>query len=148
VGTLGLEGDSQADLTVHGGRDKAVYAYPSEHYGYWRERFPGMEMPWGTFGENLTTEGLLEETVHVGDRFAIGSAELQVTRPRLPCFKLGLRFKTQTMVRRFLASGRTGFYLSVIKEGRMEAGDAIGRTRVNEESATISSLVEAAKGSG
>ncbi|HSC71578.1 MAG TPA: MOSC domain-containing protein, partial [Candidatus Methylomirabilis sp.] len=90
--TLNLEGDRQADLTVHGGPSKAVYAYPSEHYQYWRKELPDMHLPWGMFGENFTTEGLLEGQVHVGDRFRIGSAELMVTEPRLPCYKLGVRF--------------------------------------------------------
>src|SRR6202162_2448656 len=96
--TLNLDGDQQADLSVHGGFDKAVYAYPSEHYGYWREQLPGIELPWGAFGENLTTEGLSENELHIGDRLSIGSVELLVTQPRLPCFKLGVRFGRADMV--------------------------------------------------
>ncbi len=92
VAKLNLEGDQQSDLTVHGGVDKAAYAYPSEHYPFWRREFPGMDLPWGVFGENFTTEGLLEETVHIGDHFRIGSAQFMVTQPRMPCFKLGIRF--------------------------------------------------------
>ncbi len=107
--TLNLEGDRQSDLSVHGGPLKAVYAYPSEHYDYWRAELPEMELPWGMFGENLTTEGLSEETVKIGDRFRIGEAELTVTQPRLPCHKLGIKFKRTDIIRRFLASGRTGF---------------------------------------
>ena len=117
VMTLNAEGDEQSDLSVHGGVHKAVYAYPSEHYPFWREEVPGVDLPLGTFGENFTTEGLFEEAVHIGDRFRVGSAEFIVTQPRLPCFKLGIRFGRPEMVKRFLRSGRTGFYLAVLEEG-------------------------------
>src|SRR5213596_3826739 len=125
VARLNLEGDQQSDLSVHGGIDKAIYAYPSEHYSLWRHELPGMDLPWGVFGENFTTEGLLEETVHIGDRFRIGSAEFVVTQPRMPCFKLGIRFDRPDIVKRFLQSGRTGLYLAVLKEGEVAAGDSI-----------------------
>jgi MOSC domain-containing protein YiiM len=122
---LNLDGDRQADLTVHGGAAKAVYAYPLEHYAFWREEL-GEELPCGAFGENLTVEGLpLEEEAAVGDRFRIGTAELVVTQPRLPCYKLGLRFGRKDMVKRFLASGRTGYYLAVEVEGDIGAGDRV-----------------------
>jgi MOSC domain-containing protein YiiM len=119
-----LAGDRQSDLTVHGGRFKAVYAYPSEHYAYWRKELPGVDLPWGSFGENLTTVGVLEDALHVGDRVRVGSAELIVTQPRMPCFKLGIRFGRDDMVKRFLASRRPGFYFSVAAEGDVAAGDA------------------------
>jgi MOSC domain-containing protein YiiM len=122
---LNLDGDRQADLTVHGGPSKAAYAYPSEHYGYWREELPGAELPWGMFGENFTTEGLDESGVQVGDRFRVGEAEVTVTQPRLPCYKLGVKFGRADIVKRFLASGRTGFYFSVQREGEVGAGDQI-----------------------
>jgi MOSC domain-containing protein YiiM len=122
---LNLDGDRQADLSVHGGADKAVYAYPVEHYDYWRRELPEMELPFGMFGENLTTEGLLEEAVNIGDRFRIGTAELMATQPRLPCYKLGIKFGRDDMIKRFLASRRTGFYFSVLHEGEVGAGDAI-----------------------
>ena len=125
---LNLDGDRQADLSVHGGADKAVYAYPAEHYNYWRDELAGMEMPFGPvgmFGENFTTEGLVEDAVNIGDRFRIGAAELVVTQPRLPCYKLGLKFGRDDMGKRFLASGRTGFYFSVFREGEVEPGDAV-----------------------
>jgi MOSC domain-containing protein YiiM len=125
VRKLNLDGDRQADLTVHGGEQKAVYYYPSEHYGYWKRELPGRELPMAIFGENFTTEGLLEDSVHLGDRFAIGSAEFVVAQPRLPCYKLGIRFQDDGMVKRFLASGRTGFYLAVTREGEVGAGDEI-----------------------
>jgi MOSC domain-containing protein YiiM len=122
---LNLDGDRQADLSVHGGAAKAVYAYPLEHYAFWRQQL-GEELPLGTFGENLTVEGLpLEEEAAVGDRFRIGTAELVVTQPRLPCYKLGLRFGREEMVKRFLASRRTGYYLAVEVEGDVGAGDRI-----------------------
>ena len=120
-----LAGDAQSDLSVHGGRAKAIYAYPHEHYAFWREQLPGVDLQPGHFGENLTIAGLLEEDVHLGDRLKIGSAELVVTQPRLPCYKLGIRFGRGDMVKRFLDSRRTGFYLSVAVEGDLGAGDAI-----------------------
>lgn len=123
--TLNLDGDRQADLTVHGGKTKAVYVYPVEHYGFWKSELPDMDLPYGMFGENFTTEGLLEEKVHIGDRFRVGTAELMVTEPRMPCYKLGLKFGRTDMVRRFLQSRRTGFYFSVLKEGEVKVGDFI-----------------------
>lgn len=123
--TLNLDGDRQADLTVHGGPEKAVYAYPSEHYLFWKQELPGMELPWGMFGENFTTEGLFETETHVGDTFRIGSAELMVTQPRMPCYKLGIRFGRADIIKRFLWSERTGFYFSVLKEGEVGAGDEV-----------------------
>ncbi|HEX2714020.1 MAG TPA: MOSC domain-containing protein [Candidatus Acidoferrales bacterium] len=122
---LNLDGDRQADLAVHGGADKAVYAYPVEHYAYWRGELPGQELPFGMFGENFTIEGLLEDEAYVGNRLRIGKAELVVTQPRLPCYKLGIRFQADDMAKRFLASGRTGFYLSVVREGQVGAGDKL-----------------------
>ncbi|NIP72183.1 MAG: MOSC domain-containing protein [Gammaproteobacteria bacterium] len=122
---LNLEGDGQADLTVHGGLDKAVYAYPAEHYTFWGRELPARDLPWGMFGENFTTEGLREEDIRLGDRFRIGTAELVVTQPRLPCYKLGIKFGDMGMVKRFLSSRRTGFYLSVAGEGEVGAGDSV-----------------------
>ncbi len=122
---LNLDGDRQADLSVHGGADKAVYAYPLAHYDYWRSELSDVELPLGMFGENFTTEGLIEEAVNIGDHFRIGTTELVVTQPRLPCYKLGLKFGREDMVKRFLASGRTGFYFSVSREGEVVAGDEI-----------------------
>lgn len=122
---LNLDGDLQADLTVHGGEHKAVYCYPHIHYDYWRRALPGQELPLGVFGENFTTDGLLEDSVHLGDRFSVGSAEVVVTQPRLPCYKLGIRFQSDDMVKRFFASRRTGFYLSVAREGEVGTGDEI-----------------------
>lgn len=125
VGDLNLEGDRQADLSVHGGYYKAVYAYPSEHYGFWRSEYPDMELPYGMFGENLTTEGLTEADVHAGDRLRIGTAEFLVTQPRLPCFKLGIRFGRVDIIKRFFKSGLSGFYLAIDKTGELQNGDAI-----------------------
>ncbi len=120
-----LEGDGQADLTVHGGRDKAVYAYPSEHYAFWRTEWPREDYPWGLFGENLSTAGLLEDRVCVGDQFRIGTATLVVTQPRLPCYKLGIRFGDPAIIERFLQSRRPGIYFAVVEEGELGAGDRI-----------------------
>jgi MOSC domain-containing protein YiiM len=135
-----LDGDGQADLSVHGGEYKAVYCYPVEHYEYWKRELPGRELPMGMFGENYTTEGLSEESVHLGDRFAVGSAEVVVTQPRLPCYKLGLRFGSDDMVRRFLASGRTGFYLAVTREGETGAGDEIKSISRDENAVPVSEI--------
>jgi MOSC domain-containing protein YiiM len=125
VGPEHLDGDQQADLRVHGGIHKAVYAYPSEHYRFWRDELPDIELPWGMFGENLTVEGILETGVRVGDRLRVGTAEFVVTRPRMPCFKLGIRFGRPDIVKRFWDAGRPGFYLAIAAEGVIEAGDAI-----------------------
>jgi MOSC domain-containing protein YiiM len=122
---LNLDGDRQADLTVHGGAYKAVYCYPIEHYAYWKKELPGRELPLGMFGENFTVDGFQEDSLHLGDRLAVGSAEAIVTQPRLPCYKLGIRFESDHMVKQFLASRRTGFYLAVTREGDVGAGDEI-----------------------
>src|SRR5438045_1757784 len=110
---LNLEGDGQADLSVHGGEFKAVYCYPSEHYAYWKKEMPSRDFPTAIFGENFTTEGMFEDALYLGDRYRIGTAEVVVTQPRLPCYKLGVRFEDDQMVKRFLASRRTGFYVAV-----------------------------------
>jgi MOSC domain-containing protein YiiM len=137
---LNLDGDRQADLSVHGGEYKAVYCYPIAHYGYWKKELPGLELPMGMFGENFTTDGLLEDSVHLGDRFSVGSAEVVVTQPRLPCYKLGVRFQSDDMVRRFLASGRTGFYLAVSREGEVGAGDEIKVVSRDENAVPVSEI--------
>ncbi|HSY54240.1 MAG TPA: MOSC domain-containing protein [Opitutaceae bacterium] len=122
---LNLDGDRQADLTVHGGPYKAVYCYPHEHYEYWKKTLPGRELPIAVFGENFTTEGMLEPDVYIGDKYSVGTAEVTVTQPRQPCYKLNVRFNDDHMVKRFLNSGRSGFYLSVTKPGEVAAGDEI-----------------------
>jgi MOSC domain-containing protein YiiM len=124
VRRLNLEGDQQADLTVHGGPNKAVYAYPSEHYAFWRDELRN-ELLWGMFGENLTTAGLNESEVYVGDRYQVGTAELVVTQPRTPCYKLGIKFGDPRMIKRFLRSRRSGFYFAVAEEGEVEPGDGV-----------------------
>lgn len=121
--TLNLDGDRQADLSVHGGPSKAVYVYPAEHYDFWKRELPEMDLPWGMFGENFTTTGLLETETNIGDQFRIGTAEVMVTQPRMPCYKLALKFGRSDIIKRFLQSERTGFYLAVLKEGEVGAGD-------------------------
>jgi MOSC domain-containing protein YiiM len=138
---LNLDGDRQADLTVHGGEYKAVYCYPVEHYEYWKTQLPQQQLPIGMFGENFTTEGLLEDAAHLGDRFSVGSAEVVVTQPRLPCYKLGIKFGSDDMVRRFLASRRTGFYVAVMREGDVGAGDEIKEISLNENKVSIAEIV-------
>jgi MOSC domain-containing protein YiiM len=121
--TTNLDGDRQADLSVHGGPNKAVYSYPSEHYAAWNRELPDVARTWGAFGENFTTEGLLETTVSIGDRYRVGSAVVRVTTPRLPCFKLAAKFQRDDMIERFVLSGRCGYYFSVVEEGEVGAGD-------------------------
>ena len=136
LNTLNLVGDKQADLSVHGGLDKAVYAYPIEHYEFWRGELPDIDFSAGVFGENFTTEGIIEDSVLIGDRYRIGEAEVIVTQPRLPCYKLGIRFGRADMVKKFLASRRTGFYLGVLREGVVEAGNKI--ELIGREERTVS----------
>jgi MOSC domain-containing protein YiiM len=139
--TMNLDGDAQADLSVHGGVAKAVYAYPEEHYGFWRGEFPGMDLPPGMFGENFTTTGLSEETVHAGDRFRMGEAEVIVTQPRLPCFKLGIKFRRNDIIRRFLQSGRTGFYMAVLRGGMVAPGDSVELLSADPQCVSVADLV-------
>jgi MOSC domain-containing protein YiiM len=138
---INLEGDKQADLTVHGGVDKAVYSYPAEHYDYWRKQFPNIDIIWGMFGENFTTEGLMEDTVNIGDQFQIGSAKLIATQPRMPCYKLGVRFGRMDVVRRFLASGRPGIYFKVLKEGQVQIGNKIETINRDKNNVTVKDIV-------
>jgi MOSC domain-containing protein YiiM len=156
---LNLDGDRQADLTVHGGEYKAVYCYPLEHYDYWKKELPDRDLPMGVFGENFTLvdspvegyspgdgaasdeSGLPEARVHLGDRFQVGSAEIVVTQPRLPCYKLGIRFESDDMVRRFLVSGRTGFYVAVTREGEVGAGDEMKVLSRDPTGVSISEIV-------
>jgi MOSC domain-containing protein YiiM len=138
--TLNLDGDAQADLTVHGGANKAVYAYPSEHYDYWRAELPGVNLPWGMFGENFTTKGLLEETVYIGDKFRIGETEVMVTEPRMPCYKLGIKFGRADIIKRFLASRRTGFYFAVAREAMVSAGAALELTGREQQEISVADI--------
>ena len=138
--TLNLDGDRQADLSVHGGPSKAVYVYPAEHYDYWKRELPGMDLSWGMFGENFTSAGLFESDVNIGDRFSVGSAVVMVTEPRMPCYKLGIKFGRADMVKKFLASERTGFYFAVLQEGEVGAGDPIELVEKTDPSVRVSDI--------
>lgn len=138
--TLNLDGDRQADLTVHGGPNKAVYGYPSEHYAFWRAEFPEMDLPWGMFGENFTTEGVHERDLHIGDRLQVGEAVILVRQPRMPCYKLAVRFQRDDMLERFLDSGRSGFYFSVEKQGTVAVGDSFEFLSRAKEAVTIAEM--------
>jgi MOSC domain-containing protein YiiM len=142
VRTLNLDGDGQADLSVHGGVYKAVYAYPSEHYVFWRSVYPKHPLPWGAFGENLTTTGMEESSVGIGDQYRIGTVVLQVTQPRQPCFKLGAKFEDDGIIKTFKSSGRSGFYLSVVEEGHLQAGDTIELVHRDPAAFTISDALQ------
>lgn len=137
---LNLDGDGQADLSVHGGRYKAAYVYPAEHYEFWRNELPDMDLTWGHFGENFTTQGFLEDAVSIGDTFRVGSALVQVTEPRMPCYKLGIRFGRADMVKRFLASKRTGFYFAVLEEGIVQAGDTFAAVERSSHGITVAEV--------
>jgi MOSC domain-containing protein YiiM len=138
--TLNLDGDRQADLSVHGGPSKAVYTYPSEHYDFWKRELPGLELPWGMFGENFTSAGLFESDLNIGDRFRVGSAVVMVTEPRMPCYKLGIKFGRSDIVKKFLASERTGFYFAVLQEGEVGAGDPIELIEKTDNSVRVSDI--------
>ncbi len=140
VRTLNLDGDGQADLSVHGGSTKAVYVYPSEHYEFWQTALPGTPLPWGMFGENFSTRGLTEEDVQIGDEFRIGTVLVRATEPRMPCYKLGIRFERADIVKRFLQSGRTGFYFSVLQEGRVQEGDSIERVTHSDQGVAVADV--------
>ena len=139
--TLNLDGDRQADLTVHGGVTKAVYAYPTEHYSFWREQLPEMELPWGMFGENFSVEGMSESALNIGDCFRVGTAEIVVSEPRMPCYKLGIKFGRSDILRKFLESGRTGFYFSVRCEGEVGSGDEIELIERDTHNLSIADIV-------
>lgn len=138
--TLNLDGDRQADLSVHGGPFKAVYGYPSEHYEYWQRELPGYELPWAAFGENFTTVGLSEDDLHVGDRFRVGGSVLMVRQLRMPCYKLAAKFRRDDMIDRFLHSSRSGFYFSVEQEGEVREGDSIELISRNQPGITIAEM--------
>lgn len=137
---LNLDGDRQADLSVHGGPAKAAYVYPSEHYPLWRKELPDMDLPYGMFGENFTTEGLNEDNTNIGDRLRIGEAVVVVTQPRQPCFKLAAKFGRDDIIKKFVESGRSGFYLAVIEEGLVEAGQTIERIYRDENGVTVADM--------
>jgi MOSC domain-containing protein YiiM len=138
--TLNLDGDRQADLSVHGGPSKAVYVYPSEHYEYWKHELPEMKLPWGMFGENFTSAGLFESELNIGDKFRVGSAVVMVTEPRMPCYKLGIKFGRPDIVKRFLASERTGFYFAVLQESEVGVGDPIELIEGNKHSVQVTDI--------
>ena len=142
VRRLNIDGDQQSDLTVHGGPDKAVYAYPSEHYPFWRENFPALKFNWGMLGENFTTEGMDERTTHIGDRFSVGSAEFIVTQPRMPCYKLGIRLGDPRAIKILLKSRRSGFYFAIAKEGVVTAGDPIRLIERDENGISVTDIVD------
>lgn len=129
-------------MTVHGGADKAVYAYAAEHYSYWRKEFQEMSLPCGMFGENFTTQGMFEETVSIGDRFQVGMAKVVATQPRMPCYKLGVKFGRMDIIKRFLASGLTGIYFKVLEEGELEQGDEIKLIKRDENNVTVKDIVK------
>jgi MOSC domain-containing protein YiiM len=141
VTTLNLNGDAQADLSVHGGVDKAIYSYSEEHYNYWKEAYPMIDMPFGMFGENLTTQGLYEDMVNIGDQYQIGSSRLVVTQPRMPCYKLGIKFGRMDILEKFVNSQRPGIYYRVLEEGELGAGDSIELLYRDKNNVSINDIV-------
>lgn len=137
LGHTNLQGDGQADLTVHGGEFQAAYSYPVEHYAYWQQVLDRQVLPYGTFGENFTVSGLLEDEVYIGDQFTIGEAIIEATMPRIPCFKFGHKIGRPDILPAFLASGRSGFYHKVVQAGYVQAGDRITRITHHPDSITI-----------
>jgi MOSC domain-containing protein YiiM len=137
-----LDGDQQADLSVHGGPTKAVYVYPTEHYAFWRSELPDVAFGWGHFGENFSVEGLEERSMFIGDEYRVGTARVVVTEPRMPCFKLGIRFEMADMLKRFLQSGRSGFYFGVVKEGEVQAGDTLEQLSTHPDRLTIADVTD------
>jgi MOSC domain-containing protein YiiM len=148
VGATNVAGDEQSDLSVHGGPEKAVYAYPSEHYSLWQRELDLDRLPWASFGENLTTTGLRESDVRIGDRFRIGGAAFIVTQPRLPCFKLGIRLGREDMIARFRSVDRSGFYLAVEQEGEIGAGDPIEFVEQDARNLTVAEVYRLKLGDG
>jgi MOSC domain-containing protein YiiM len=140
--TLNLDGDGQADLSVHGGPNKAVYVYPSEHYDYWKRELPDIALPWGMFGENFTSAGLLEAELNIGDKLRVGSAVVAVSEPRMPCYKLAIKFARPDIVKRFLASERTGFYFAVSRQGDVGAGDVIELMERNQHGLKVRDITQ------
>lgn len=138
--TTNLDGDRQADLSIHGGPNKAVYGYPSEHYTLWQNELPDADRNWGAFGENFTTEGLLESDIFIGDQYRIGDALIRVTTPRLPCFKLAAKFQREDIIGRFVHSGRCGFYFAVDKEGMVSAGNKFELVRRERTTLSIAEV--------
>jgi MOSC domain-containing protein YiiM len=141
VRRLNLEGDQQADLKVHGGPQKAIYVYPAEYYSFWREQFPEMELPWGMFGENLTIWGVRDDTVYIGDQLQVGSAHLVVTEPRMPCYKLAIKFGRDDVLKRLFQSGFSGFYCAVLQEGEVAAGDPVRLLHRDEHAVSVLDIV-------
>ena len=135
-----LDGDQQADLAVHGGANKAIYGYPSDYYSFWRNELPGMDLPWGMFGENLSIEGLREDETHIGDRFQVGTALLMATQPRIPCYKLAVKFGRDDILKRFLRSEKSGVYFSVLNEGFIQAGDTIEKTHQDDSGISVTDI--------
>ena len=137
-----IDGDGQGDLRVHGGTYKAIYGYPFEHYAHWQQALQRDDFTYGQFGENLTVEGLLETLVHIGDVFQVGSTvKLQITQPRVPCFKLAYKMGLPEFAKQFLESRRVGFYFRVLEEGEITAGDAIVRIEIASEPMSVTEIV-------
>lgn len=133
----GVEGDLIGNKKVHGGEYKACYLFASEHYDYWKAQYPGLSWNWGMFGENLTTEGLLDDSIQVGDIYKVGTTVVQATIPREPCYKLGLKFNDQGIINAFIAYGHPGTYVKVLEEGLVASGDGIERVKVAKDSISI-----------
>lgn len=134
---INIEGDDQGNRKTHGGIDRAIYSYPMEHYSYWKKQYPTKELPFGMFGENLTTEGLLEKDVKVGDIFKIGTTKIMALQPRMPCYRLGYKFDDEKIIDKFLETDYCGIFYRIIKEGKLQVGDEINLIKSDPDSMTI-----------
>ena len=137
LGKRGVNKDEVADQKVHGGSDKACYLYSADCYPFWKEKSPDKKWNWGIFGENLTVEGLDEGNIRIGDIYKIGEAKVQVSQPRLPCYKLGMRFDSSTIVKEFLKSPYPGVYIRIIEEGLVKTGDRMELIESNTSGMTV-----------
>ena len=142
VHKIGVTGDVQVDTKYHGGVEKAVYIYPAEHYDFWKNELPETDFPLGAFGENLTITGATDSQVNIGDIFKVGEVELQVTMPRIPCYKLNIRFDSNLFLKKFYASQRWGFYCTTLKEGKIQIGDEITLLRKDEGNFTVAEFTQ------
>ena len=139
---LGVDEDAVMNKKVHGGIDKSCYLYPTDHYAFWKQKYPDLDWNWGIFGENLSVAGLAENKMHIGDVLEIGESIVKITQPRIPCYKLGVRFGHQEIIKQFLEASRSGIYVKVLKEGFVQAGDQVYLLERQSNNLTVSQIFD------